>query len=443
MLLNLSAFSENLKNPKNQIFSPFTLDLPFYGGIMLKKTLIFLCLSLLYLSGSIYAAPNAYLSKITTLSGPHINSPKSVIFSPDGSKFYINSLEGMETVVFDANSLKKLASISHRFTEKDAPLFQGEDRVYGYQYYSSPKSGSNNCFGGKPVEFAMSHNGKYLWVPYYRRSWDKRATSPSALAIIDTETNKPVRVMPTGTIPKMLAVSPDGNTLAVTNWGDNTIGLIDISSTDPANFRYIKQLVDGYKLPLANLSGDRDSVCGHCLRGTVFTPDSKHLLVGRMHGGGISVFDVDSGENIGLLTGFPPTPRHLAISADGKKLYVSSNQSGMISEVDLEAALARLTASHNREADARPKTLFVGKGARTLSLSPDNKYIYVACNNDSRLAMVDRDNWRVVDSIPLSPYGVGLAVNPSGDRVITTSQGRQGKGGHKVDVFKVSLPEQQ
>ena len=162
-----------------------------------------------------------------------------------------------------------------------------------------------------------------------------------------------------------------------------------------------------------------------------------------MHGGDISVFDVNSGEHLGLLTGIPPTPRHLVISADGKKLYVSSNQSGMISEVDLDDALTRLIASGRKQIDARPKTLFVGKGARTLSLSPDNQYIYVACNNDSRLVMVDRDKWRVLDSIPLSPYGVGLAVHPRGDMVITTSQGRQGKGGHKVDVFKVRQPNEQ
>ncbi len=160
-----------------------------------------------------------------------------------------------------------------------------------------------------------------------------------------------------------------------------------------------------------------------------------------MHGGGISVFDAESGKRVGSLTGLPATPRHLVVSADGKKLYVSSNQSGMISEVDLEDALSRLLASGNGQADAKAKTLFAGKGARTLSLSPDNKYIYVACNNDSRLVMVDRNAWKVVDSIPLSPYGVGLAVSPAGDMVSTTSQGRQRNGGHKADVFKVSLPD--
>ena len=42
---------------------------------------------------------------------PAINSPKSVIFSKDGSKFYVNSLEGCVTIVFDSKSLKKLKEI--------------------------------------------------------------------------------------------------------------------------------------------------------------------------------------------------------------------------------------------------------------------------------------------------------------------------------------------
>lgn len=57
-------------------------------------------------------------------------------------------------------------------------------------------------------QMAMSHNGKYLWVPYYRRSFDLKASSPSALAIIDMQTDKVVRVMPTGPLPKYVAISP-------------------------------------------------------------------------------------------------------------------------------------------------------------------------------------------------------------------------------------------
>ena len=37
---------------------------------------------------------------------PDINSPKSVNVSPDGKKFYVNSLEGGKTVVYEMGSNK-------------------------------------------------------------------------------------------------------------------------------------------------------------------------------------------------------------------------------------------------------------------------------------------------------------------------------------------------
>lgn len=63
-------------------------------------------------------------------------------------------------------------------------------------------------------------------MPYYRRSYDKFSRYPSTLALIDTKTEKIIRMFDTGPIPKYVTTSPDGRWLAVTHWGDNTIGLI-------------------------------------------------------------------------------------------------------------------------------------------------------------------------------------------------------------------------
>lgn len=375
------------------------------------------------------------LFHVKSIRSANINSPKSVVFSPDGGRFFINSLEGMKTVILDADTLKELGVISHKFDEEDAPLFQNEDRLPGYEYFVTPRNGQTNCFGGKPVEFALSHNGKYLWITYYRKSWDPKATSPSAVAIIDMETSKPVRIMPTGAIPKMLTPSPDGKTMAIINWGDNTVGLIDMSSDDPQQFKYVRHFDDGKKLDLARTSGDRDSNCGYCLRGAVFSPDSRYLLVGRMHGGDIAVFDAQTGERIGILTGFPATPRHLV--RDGSTLYVSSNSSGYVSEFNLENAIGELLQSPSRSVRVKPRTLFVGKGTRTIAISPDDKYILAVSNQASQLSLIDRKKWKIIDQLPVSPYGVGLAISPNGKKIVTTSQGRQGKGGHVIDVYEM------
>lgn len=84
-----------------------------------------------------------------------------VIFSSDGKKFFVNSIEGMETVIFDSDSAEESGTI-HHYSDKDAPLFQNHARVFDAIYLTLPKQGTTNCFSGKPVEFALSHNGKYF-----------------------------------------------------------------------------------------------------------------------------------------------------------------------------------------------------------------------------------------------------------------------------------------
>lgn len=360
---------------------------------------------------------------------PGVRSPKSAAFTPDGSKLYINALEGGETLVYAWPSLKRLTAIRHRFGPDDAALFRGETTVFGYEYFNG-REGSRNVFGGKPVEMAFSHGGRYLWVPYYRRSYDPQAASPSALAIIDTRSDRIVRVMPTGPLPKYMSVSPDSTVAVVTHWGDNTLGAIDIRGDDPAKFRYTGHWTVERRLPVEGITGNRDSNCGFCLRGTVFTPDGGTVLVARMGGGGLAGFEVATGRYLGTLLDFVPNPRHLAISPDGRTLYASGNRSGVVGRYDLASMVRALYAADGKRIDGPGgQTLAVGVGARTIALSPDGRTLYAAINNESRLVKVDLERWRVVDRAAVDPFTVGLAVSPDGRAIVTTSQGRSGQGG--------------
>ncbi|RME56541.1 MAG: tetratricopeptide repeat protein, partial [Deltaproteobacteria bacterium] len=151
---------------------------------------------------------------------PDIASPKSAIFTPDGRKVYVNSLEGMKTVVYDAKRLVKRKVIRHTFGRESARYFR-EDTFFGRPLGGDRGPKNPNHFSGKPVEAALSHGGRFLWVPYYRRSYDPKGIAPSAVAIIDTERDEIVRVIATGPISKCVAPSPDGRFMAISHWGDN------------------------------------------------------------------------------------------------------------------------------------------------------------------------------------------------------------------------------
>ncbi|MBT3217691.1 MAG: peptidoglycan-binding protein [Proteobacteria bacterium] len=387
---------------------------------------------------------NAHPADKNDIWDNEIYSPKSARFLSDGSKVYVNSLEGFTTGVFDPHDIKRLGIIRHEFGPEEAGLFKDETSVFGYPYNRRPASGEVNQFKGKPVESTLSHKDRYLWTPYYRRDYDYGATSPSAVAIIDTQTDQIVRIMPTGPVPKYVVPSPDNHWLAVTHWGDNTLGVIDISSQNPDDFKYLpERLVVEKILDQTGLMGtDRDATCGYCLRGTAFTNDSKTLLVARMGSGGIAGFDVDSWEYLGTVTGEKATPRHLVVSKDSKTLFLSSSRSGHVSRISLDHVLSTLRSANGQSVPIEGwKSVYVGGGARTIELSPDERYIYTAVNSKSELVAVDAENMTVAARLRSDSFTVGLAVSPDGKQVWTTSQGRNHRGGNSVCVYTVTIDE--
>ena len=365
-----------------------------------------------------------------------IRSPKSVNIHPNGNKYYVNSLEGARTVVYETGTNKKLKVINHKFKESDSTLWSKPSGLFEFTHYTDLL----NTFYGKPVESTFSHDGRYLWVPYYRRSYDINAQDPSAVAVIDTEKDRIIRLMEAGPLPKMIAVSPDNRFVAITHWGDNTVGLIDISSDSPAEWHYVSCVAVGKKLTLdfdLETPVNRDINSGLCLRGTSFTPDSQYLLVGCMGGrGGIAVIDVNHSTYLGTVYGMKSNLRHLIIRND--YIYLSINKSGYVQRAPLGAFMDTVSSM------TKKKTKFtdwenckVGSGARTIGITPDGRYIVAACNSGSCLTVVDALTMKVVVTIPADSYPVGLDISKDGRFVYTTSQGRSGEGGNCVDIFRM------
>lgn len=383
------------------------------------------------------ASPSNALDKYDT----DINSPKSVNYLPSKKKFYVQSLEGFETVVYDLETFSRLKTIRHTFNEKNQYLFKdGENTVFDYTFRF--RKSAFNIFSGKPVESCFSHHGKYLWVTYYRRSYDRNSESPSAVAIIDTDTDEIVRVMPTGILPKMIACSPDNRFIAVTHWGDNTVAIIDISAGDPMDWKYTRHLVVGERLNVKFEPGqevDRDDNCGYCLRGTVFTPESGYLLVGRMGGGGIAVFDVTNDfRYLGVTFSQYHNIRHLIISGDN--LVISTNSNGYVQRINWKDFI-----SHRVDHAGTTTTLiegwencYVGPGVRTVVASSDGRFIFACVNNLSKIVAIDEKMMKVAE-IAADSFPVGMEITDDNQYLMVTSQGKSKKGGgHSVMIYKIS-----
>ena len=367
-----------------------------------------------------------------------INSPKSVKYSKDGTKFYVQSLEGYTTSIYDSKSKSLIKTLIHEFTVVNDSLFKdGETTIYNYPYKQNRKQ--KNVFLGKPVESCFSHGGKYLWVTYYRRDFDPIAQSPSAVAIIDTESDVIVRVMPTGPLPKMIACSPDNKRIAITHWGDNTVAIVDIDSDDPFDFNFVKHSVVDYKMSTEFSSShvNRDASCGFCLRGTSYTPDGQFLLVGRMGGGGIAIFDAVNYDYLGTVFGMMSNVRHLVVKDD--YLYISCNRPGYVQRCSWrELVKTRLDSQERKVNYSAFENVYVGTGARTIVLTSDGKYLYAAANSVSKIVAVRTSDMKVVAKIPADSYPVGMAISFDNSELIVTSQGKSNRGGNSVMVFSLT-----
>lgn len=385
----------------------------------------------------------SFSSAMTDSYDPDIQSPKSVTFSPDGKRFYINSLEGCKTVVYDAATLRKLHTIDYDFTSGTGTLWGTPSGYYPFTHYPN---GETRPFKGKPVESTWSHHGRYLWIPFYRRTFDINAQDPSAIAVIDTRDHSIIRMFETGPLPKMTATSPDGKLIAVTHWGDNTVGLIDISSPDPAKWHHLPPITVGHKLNLnysLTTPVNRDSNSGMLLRGTVFTPDNRYLLVSAM-AGNMAVIDVNARRYLGTVPQLPAI-RHLIIH-DGW-VYGSMNTAGMAISFtldDLYQAIdrARTDSTTTIRLTGEIKKTHVAPGARTLEISPDGKYLFVACNTGNAVYAVDAATMTVADHIRNDSYPVGLAISPDGLMMVVTSQGRKDQGGgNAINIYRIDRPD--
>lgn len=104
-----------------------------------------------------------------------------------------------------------------------------------------------------------------------------------------------------------------------------------------------------------------------------------------------------------------PKVHGLAVTADGTRIYITSDRTGNLQVVD--ARLGKVTA-----------TIHVGNDPNQLTLTKDERFAYVPLRGDSKIAVVQLDPLRVVKLLP-SPSGPHDAyTSHDGTRVYVGAQ---------------------
>lgn len=234
------------------------------------------------------------------------------------------------------------------------------------------------------------------------------AANPTAppSSIKDTST-------PTFNGPEGLAVSPSGKALYVGNFG--SVSVVDTISNS---------VISSFSVPGASY-----------LTGAVVSPDGKTLYLAAENGDAVDVVNLaDTGADPTVITDPQDRfrdPSSLALSANGKTLYVGNFDTG---QVDILS-----TTTHAISTVSDPGDVLANE-VDAVALSPDGDTLYV-CGRQDLVAVVDTATNTVVRTIT-DPAGTnfkqptGLAVSANGATVYVEN----GTGGTISEIAVPAAP---
>ena len=283
--------------------------------------------------------------------------------------------------------------------------------------------------GKRPRGIALSHDGLSLYVALSGSAQggpgvdesklpppDRRA---DGIGVIDLRVGRLLRTLESGPDPETFALSPDGRTLFVSNEDSGALSAVDIASGRVRAVGKVGIEPEGVavrpdgKVVYAACEGDSavyalDAVTLRQLgriptkprpRAIAFARDGGTGYISDEIGSAITVFDTATHQvrsTIPLAGSNLLRPMGLAVTADGRRLYVTTGRAGSLLELDL----AMLTVKRTIAA--------VGERPWGLALSADDRQAYTANGPSGDVTIVDLAAGVVARRIHVggSPWGV-------------------------------------
>src|SRR5262252_4319471 len=176
----------------------------------------------------------------------------------------------------------------------------------------------------------------------------------NAIAVLDTGTNRVQGTIPVPQGPHGIVITPDGRKVYVSSDGASTVSVID-TQTDT-----IVQSIEVGANP----------------HGLAISADGREVLVGAFGTNQVVLIDTSTDQIVKRLP--VPMPHNSALSPDGHRAYVGSQQQGATAIVILDLIQGTQIG-----------TIPLEKTPRGLALSPDATQLYVTVAGADAVQVVD------------------------------------------------------
>lgn len=213
-----------------------------------------------------------------------------------------------------------------------------------------------------------------------------------SVSFIDLDSGREAARVAVGRAPHELAVSPDGRTVLVGEYGPEdahgrTVAILDLAS--------------------ASVVGRVDAGADSRPHSIAFLPGGSRAVVTLQDSDTLAILDLASRTVVRTIRTGGRESHMVRLSSDGRRAFVTSRLGeGTLSIIDLEG-------------DSPTRVLETGAGAEGLAVTPDDREVWVLDRAAGTISIVDTTRGVVVDRIPSRMQSNRIAISRAGEAVVT------------------------
>jgi YVTN family beta-propeller protein len=210
--------------------------------------------------------------------------------------------------------------------------------------------------------------------------------------LIDLTAGEAVATLATGVGPHEVAVSPDGRTAVIADYGTvqrpgRTLTVLDI--------------------PGAAVTATIELGAFSRPHGMAWLPDGRHLLVTAEAAHALIKVDVGAGRIVASYPTAQDVSHMVAVAPDGGRAYVANIGSGSVTVIDLVAG-------------RRLANVPTGAGAEGIDITPDGAEVWVTNRDADTVTVLDAATLEVVATVPAPSFPIRAKVTPDGEHVLVS-----------------------
>jgi len=314
---------------------------------------------------------------------PWASTARAQLPAPTPHRVYVSSEKDNLIQVFDPQGVR-LSAIDvcmrprHMMFSRDHRQIYvscGDSNQMGVVDVASAKMTGTVALGESPEIFDLSPDGKVAFVSL---------EDENVMAAYDLQSRARLFEVKTGSEPEGILVMPDGKQAYVTSEVANVVHLIDI-----AQRKVVKNIRVGTRP-----------------RRFVLAADGKELWVSNELGASVSILSTEDHTvkhtlafKVRGLRASDITPVGMALSPDGKTVWVALGRANHVAEVDRASRQVR-------------NTILVGKRAWGLAAHPDGKTVYVANGLSDNMTLIDTAAGKAVRTVAAGRVPHSVLVQP-------------------------------